>query len=88
MTPDEIYQFININPGKGRPSVFWGTNITPEHIWEDLGKGLTFDQILSHHPQLTSDHLEAALLYREVFPTDEERLAVIALGIFGRLSSN
>lgn len=85
MTADEIYQYINVNPGNGSPSVFWGTNITPEHILDDLKKALTVDQILSHHPQITSEHILAAQAYREIFPTDEERLVMIALGIFGRL---
>ena len=83
MTAEEIYQFINVNPGNGLPSVFWGTQITPEHILDDLSKGLTVDQILSHHPQITSQHVDAAELYRDVFPTDDERLVMIALGIFG-----
>lgn len=83
MTVEELYKFINVNPGKGLPSVFWGTKITPEHILQDLKNGLTAEEISSQHPAITPAHIEAAKIYREVFPTDSERLAMIALGILG-----
>ena len=74
MTPDDVYRYIEVNPEKGRKSVFWGTGITPEHIIDDCAKGMTPDEILSEHPQLTIAHLEAAVVYRSTFPTDTENL--------------
>ncbi len=46
----------------GKP-VFKGTRLTVEHILRDLGAGLTQDELLVGYPQLSADHLKAALLY-------------------------
>ena len=83
MNAEEIYQYINVNPGKGLPSVFWGTHITPEHILQDLANGLSSEEISANHPSITPQHIEAAKIYRKVFPTDNERLAMIALRLLG-----
>jgi uncharacterized protein (DUF433 family) len=73
-----IYRYIEVNPSKGRKSVFWGTRITPEHIIDDFAKGMTPEQILAEHPQLTIRLLEAAVVYRQTIPTDDERLILAA----------
>ena len=78
MTPDEVYRYLEINPSKGRKSVFWGTEITPEHIIDDFARGMTPSEILREHPQLTLEHLEAAFIYRSTFPTDTEKLIYAA----------
>ncbi len=46
----------------GRPYV-QGTRLTVEAIQQQLGSGITGDQLLAIHPQLTKDGLEAARRY-------------------------
>ncbi|KYF94570.1 DUF433 domain-containing protein [Sorangium sp. So ce388] len=41
----------------GKP-VIRGTRITVEHILEELGGGMTFDDLLSAHPQLTQEDID------------------------------
>jgi uncharacterized protein (DUF433 family) len=78
MTPDDVDRYIEVNSGNGRKSVFWATKITPEHIIDDFAKGMTPAEILSEHPQLTLEHLEAAVVYRSTFPTDGDKLLIAA----------
>ncbi|HEX8521019.1 MAG TPA: DUF433 domain-containing protein [Tepidisphaeraceae bacterium] len=56
--------FIEENPQVmlGKP-IFKGTRVTVEHVLRELGGGMSQQQLLASHPQLTSDHLRAALLY-------------------------
>lgn len=82
MTVDEVYQYIEVNTDRGRPTCFWGTKITPEHIIDDIEKGMTLDQILTEHPALTEKHLEAAVVYAREFPSDSQRLFSIAAQLF------
>lgn len=82
MTENEVYKYIEVNPTKGRASVFWGTTITPEHILSDIEKGMSLEDILKHHPKLTAKHLEAAVVYANTFPTDDERLLIVAANLF------
>jgi uncharacterized protein (DUF433 family) len=79
MTIDEIYEYIEVTPFNGGDPVFWGTRITPEHILKDLSKGMSTEEVLKEHPQLTAKHIEAAFVYRNNFPTDKELL----FGIIG-----
>jgi len=81
MTVDEVYRYIDVTPFGRRPAVFWGTNITPEHVVDDFAKGMGTDAILKAHPQLSADHIEAAFTYVREFPSDPERL-LIALRFF------
>lgn len=43
MTIEEVYQYIEVTPLNGGPSVFWGTPITPEHIIDDFAKGMSVE---------------------------------------------
>jgi uncharacterized protein (DUF433 family) len=46
----------------GKPIVA-GTRITVEYILEELAHGQSFDALLSSHPTLTRDGIQAALDY-------------------------
>ena len=46
----------------GKP-VFKGTRLTVEHILKELGTGMSPAEVLEGYPQLTPEHLQAALLY-------------------------
>ena len=53
---------IETRPGvrSGRPT-FVGTRITVYDVLEYLASGMTSDEIVSDFPELTSDHMRAAL---------------------------
>ena len=46
----------------GKP-VFKGTRLTVEHVLTELGRGMNEAELLRGHPQITAEHLRAALLY-------------------------
>jgi uncharacterized protein (DUF433 family) len=46
----------------GRP-VFKGTRITVQHVLEELGSGMSFDELLDNYPTLKPEHIRAALQY-------------------------
>ena len=46
----------------GKP-VFKGTRLTVEHILKELGTGMSQEDVLAGYPQITREHLQAALLY-------------------------
>jgi len=46
----------------GKP-VFKGTRLTVEHILQELGTGMSQEEILAGYPQLTLEHLRAAMLF-------------------------
>ncbi|AUX23124.1 hypothetical protein SOCEGT47_036430 [Sorangium cellulosum] len=46
----------------GKP-VIRGTRITVEHVLEELAGGMTFDDLLAAHPQLTREDLSAAVAF-------------------------
>lgn len=46
----------------GKP-VFKGTRLTVEHILKELGSGMSQDDVLAGYPQISREHLQAALLY-------------------------
>ena len=46
----------------GKP-VFKGTRLTVEHILRELGSGMSQDESLAGYPQLTPEHLRAAMLF-------------------------
>ena len=46
----------------GKP-VIKGTRITVELVLRKLSEGMTDDQLLSHHPQLTVDDIRAATAF-------------------------
>ena len=46
----------------GKP-VFKGTRLTVQHVLEELGSGMSFDDLLDNYPTLKPEHLQAALQY-------------------------
>jgi uncharacterized protein (DUF433 family) len=56
--------YIEERPGvmMGKP-VFKGTRVTVEHVLRELGGGTSETDLLAGHPQLTSEHVRAAMLY-------------------------
>jgi uncharacterized protein (DUF433 family) len=46
----------------GKPTIA-GTRITVEYVLEELAHGQSFDALLSSHPTLTRDGIQAALDY-------------------------
>jgi len=63
MNEQEIHQYIEMTPFRGQKPVFRGTNITVEHIIEDLAKGMSAEEILKEHKSLTPKHLQALFIY-------------------------
>jgi uncharacterized protein (DUF433 family) len=57
-------EYIEQRPGVmlGKP-VFKGTRITVEHVLRERGNGMSEQDLLSGHPDLTAAHLRAAMLY-------------------------
>jgi uncharacterized protein (DUF433 family) len=46
----------------GKP-VFKGTRLTVQHVLEELGSDMSFDDLLDNYPTLKPEHLQAALQY-------------------------
>jgi uncharacterized protein (DUF433 family) len=46
----------------GKP-VFKGTRLTVQHVLEELGGGMSFDDLLDNYPTLRPEHIRAALQY-------------------------
>lgn len=46
----------------GKP-VFRGTRLTVQHVLEELGAGMSFDDLLDNYPTLKPEHIRAALRY-------------------------
>jgi uncharacterized protein (DUF433 family) len=46
----------------GKP-VFKGTRLTVQHILEELGGGMSFDELSDNYPTLKPEHIQAALKY-------------------------
>jgi len=46
----------------GKP-VFVGTRLTVQHVFEGLGAGISFDDLLDNYPTLKPEHIRAALQY-------------------------
>ena len=60
MTKQQIISDPNMMMGK---PVVAGTRITVEHILEELGAGRTVEDLLTAHPRLTREGIQAALRY-------------------------
>ena len=67
-----IHERIVINPEImfGKP-VIKGTRITVEHILRKLGAGLTAEQIITDHPNLTKDDILIAEQFAADYLADE-----------------
>jgi uncharacterized protein (DUF433 family) len=46
----------------GKP-VFKGTRLTVEHVLNELGTGMSYEELLENYPTLKPEHLQAAMLY-------------------------
>lgn len=46
----------------GKP-VFKGTRLTVQHVLEELGTGMSFDELLDNYATLKPEHIRAALQY-------------------------
>jgi uncharacterized protein (DUF433 family) len=69
----------------GKP-VIKGTRITVELILRKLSEGMTDDQILAHHPQLSIDDIRAAAAFAANHLVNEE--IVVASGDCNRAGTN
>jgi uncharacterized protein (DUF433 family) len=76
MTEQEMYQYIEMTPFRGRKPIFRGTDLTVEHIIEDFAKGMTAEEILKEHKSLTEKHIQAVFVYVQALIRDFERLRV------------
>ena len=46
----------------GKP-VFKGTRLTVEHVLNELGAGMSREELLENYPTLKPEHIQAAMLY-------------------------
>jgi uncharacterized protein (DUF433 family) len=46
----------------GKP-VFKGTRLTVQHVLEELGGGMSIDDLLDNYPTLKPEHIQAAMQY-------------------------
>jgi uncharacterized protein (DUF433 family) len=46
----------------GKP-VFKGTRLTVEYVLNELGTGMSSEELLENYPTLKPEHLQAAMLY-------------------------
>lgn len=67
---DNYQEYISLNPGIrfGKPCIK-GTRITVQDILNWLASGMSNDEILDDFPELTLEHIRAAL----AFAADSER---------------
>lgn len=59
----------------GKP-VFKGTRLTVEHILKELGTGMSQEEILAGYPQLTPEHLRAAMLFSAALVSMDQSIYV------------
>jgi uncharacterized protein (DUF433 family) len=71
---EDYKKYISINPGIrfGKPCIK-GTRITVQDILQWLASGMTYEEILSDFPELTHEHILAAL----AFAANRERISKI-----------
>ena len=72
----DLLALIDVRPGvrSGKPC-FVGTRITVYDVLEYLASGMTTDEIVADFPELTADHVRAALAFAAM---REHRLATPA----------
>jgi uncharacterized protein (DUF433 family) len=46
----------------GKP-VFKGTRLTVEHVLNELGTGISHEELLENYPTLKPEHIQAAMFY-------------------------
>jgi uncharacterized protein (DUF433 family) len=66
----DYFRFISLNPGirLGKPC-FTGTRIAVQDVLSWLASGMSFEEIVEDFPELTVEHIRAAL----AFAADVER---------------
>jgi uncharacterized protein (DUF433 family) len=57
----------------GKP-VFKGTRLTIEHVLNELGAGMSREELLENYPTLTPEHMQAAMLYTPAVVAMEETI--------------
>lgn len=82
MTDDEIYQYIEMTPFRGREPVFRGTEIEVKHVVDAFADGLKEQEILKQHPTLTEKHIQAAFVFCRI-ALRENDLARLFIAIRG-----
>jgi uncharacterized protein (DUF433 family) len=55
----------------GKP-VFKGTRLTVEHVLNELGAGMSREELLANYPTLKPEHFQAAMLYTAAVGTMDE----------------
>jgi len=59
-----LVSLIDVRPDvRGGKPCFVGTRITVDDVLEYLASGMTADEIVADFPELTSDHVRAALTF-------------------------
>jgi len=79
MDEQEIHQYIEMNPFRGKEPIFRGTNITVKHIIDDFSKGMSAEEILSEHKALTQNHLQACFVFIKNQLEEYEQLRVYSI---------
>jgi uncharacterized protein (DUF433 family) len=46
----------------GKP-VFKGTRLTLEYVLNELGTGMSYEELLENYPTLNPEHIQAAMFY-------------------------
>ena len=57
----------------GKP-VFKGTRLTVEHVLNELGAGMSREELLENYPTLKPEHVQAAMLYGAAVVTMDETI--------------
>jgi len=78
MTEQELYQYIEMTPFRGREPIFRNTKITVKHIIDDFAKGMSAEEILSEHKELSKNHLHACFVYMKNQLEEFEQLRLYA----------
>lgn len=83
MTEEQLHIYIEFYPLKGREPVFRNTNIRVLHIIDDFAKGMTFEEVLAEHKELTKEHIQACFVYIKSKMGEMDNLPLyIATGYF------
>jgi uncharacterized protein (DUF433 family) len=74
-----ISNYIDLNPYRGGEPIYLHTKIRVSHIIDDLAKGMSFEEILKEHKELTYEHLQATFIYLQQILKDHNVWKVMAL---------
>jgi uncharacterized protein (DUF433 family) len=76
MNKDEIDKYIDSFYDE---AIYCGTKLSVNHIIDDLAKGMSFDEILNQHKQLSKMRLQATFAYIKIVMRNSERNKVFSL---------